>query len=42
MWLRYGVDVHNKLVPIEDVPSGKTNLSKCAAHPTIDLRYINR
>ena len=26
MWLRYGVDRDNKLVAIEDVPSGKTKL----------------
>jgi hypothetical protein len=26
MWLRYGVDTENKLVEVENVPSGKTNL----------------
>ena len=26
MWLRYGVDPENKLVEVENVPSGKTNL----------------
>ena len=26
MWLRYGVDAENKLVEVENVPSGRTNL----------------
>ncbi|KJH70270.1 GIY-YIG nuclease family protein [Aliterella atlantica] len=26
MWLRYGIDIENKLVEVEDVASGKTNL----------------
>lgn len=26
MWLRYGVDINNTLVAIEDTQSGKTNL----------------
>lgn len=38
MWLRYGADQNNQLVAIEDVPSGKTNLTKPVLWERVDSK----